>query len=133
MDILISFLLFLHFASIAAAGASVVAMPMIGRQLRLAMPEARAGYGAIAQQVGLAARGAFGMLLLTGLLLVWLRYGGVEALGPWFWVKMFFVAVMAGLMLAGIAFRGRIDPRLFGLLTRLCFAAIIVAAVLAFS
>jgi hypothetical protein len=133
MDILVNFLLFLHFASIAAAGASIVAMPLIGRQLRLAAPEARAGYGAIAQQLGLAARSAFGVLLVTGILMVWLRYGGVEALNPWFWVKMAFVVVMAALMAAGIVLRGRVDPRLFAMLTRLCFAAIIIAAVLAFS
>ena len=33
-------------------------------------------------------------MLVTGPLLVWMRYGNLAAISPWFWVKMIFVVPM---------------------------------------
>ena len=53
--------------------------------MQSAAPEARPVLGGIVQTLGRSAQIAFAVLIISGPLMVWLRYGGVEGLSNWFW------------------------------------------------
>ena len=85
---------------------------------------------------------AFLVLLVSGPLMVWLRYGGLEGMSVWFWVKMALIVVVVLCMVANGYYRGRAQKgdagagRLAGLaanLSRLALVGIVAAAVLAFN
>ena len=51
------------------------------------------------------------VLLITGVGMVFVRYGGVDGLGVWFWVKMAFVALVIVMMILGALLKpGTIKP-----------------------
>ena len=86
-------LLWLHFVGMAAGlgagialsqtGPRMVKGPLEQRELMCGLEKTFSRIG----EVGLAT------LLVTGPLMVWLRYGGVAGFTWWFWLKMVFVAV----------------------------------------
>jgi hypothetical protein len=134
MYTLSNILLFIHLVAFAVGVATNVAMPLVMRQMAAAAPEAKAGYGAISRKLSMNGRVALGVLVLSGVALVWLRYGGVAGLDTWFWVKMILVAVIVLLMVAlAVVDPGRINPRILGTLTRLLLLGIVFAAVFAFN
>lgn len=142
MDTLFDLALMAHLLSLLAAGAAVVAMPLIGGRLATAAPEARPVLGSIAQQIGLFSRVAFGVLLVSGPLMVWLRFGGVAGLSTWFWVKMALIVVMAASMAIGGRYRQKSltgDKQAAGVakmaanVSRLALLGVVVTAVLAFN
>ncbi|MGC4048781.1 MAG: hypothetical protein QM757_04580 [Paludibaculum sp.] len=83
----------------------------------------------------LNARVAMGLLLITGIAMVFVRYNGDFAnMGPWFFVKMGLVAFIIVLMILGAVLKpGTLNPQVMGWLTRLSMAGIIIAAVMAFN
>lgn len=127
-------LLFIHLVAFAVGVATNVAMPLVMRQMALAPAEAKAGYGSIGRKLSMNARAALGVLVLSGIALFWLRYGGVAAFGIWFWIKMVLVVVIV-LLMVGVAAvgPGRINPRIFSTVTRLVLLGIVLAAVFAFN
>ena len=142
MDVVFDLALMAHLLSLLAAGASVIAMPLIGTRMASAPPETRAALGGMARQLGIYSRVAFGVLLVSGPLMLWLRYGGIGGASVWFWVKMALIVVMAAGMAANGYFRRRAaagDGPAFAAakaasnLSRLALLGIIVAAVLAFN
>jgi putative membrane protein len=142
MDIWFNALLLIHLLALMVAGATAVAMPIIGGRMANATPEMRASLGAIGNRLSLNARIALGALLISGPLMLWLRYGGVDGASIWFWVKMALVAVMLAAVFVSssnarriqagdrqaAALQGRI-----GTVSRLAFLGVIIAAVLAFN
>lgn len=45
-------------------------------------------------------------LLVTGVLILWLKYGGLDGASVWFWVKMALIVVMlASIIYGGIQFK----------------------------
>ncbi len=88
MDATFNILLIAHFAGLMLVAAAL--LPLLGMM----------GQGANPAQTSrmLARFGHYGMivLLLSGPLMVWLRYGGVDGLSHWFWAKMGFVLLLAG-------------------------------------
>lgn len=136
MELLFQVCLVLHLLALLVAGGSVVAIPLIGRQMATAGPEVRGSFGGLAQALGRYSQRAFGVLILTGILMVWLRYGGVEGLSPWFWVKMGLIVVVAGGMQAGARLRAKGNRDMANLVawvSRAALVGVIMAAVLAFS
>ena len=142
MDIVFDLLLMAHLLALLAVGALVVAMPLIGAQLTSAAPEVRPVLGGIAQQIGRFAGIAFGVLLVSGPLMVWLRFGGVAGMNVWFWVKMGLIVVIAVAM--GVSGRSRKkamagDPQAAAMvrtgttIARIALVGVVVAAVLAFN
>jgi hypothetical protein len=142
MDIVFDALLMAHLLSLLAAGAVVVVMPMIGARMPGASPETRGTLGGIAQRIGLSSRIAFGVLLVSGPLMVWIRFGGVAGMTVWFWIKMALIVLMA----IGMGVGGRVrasakpgDTRAVAIakaatnVSRLSLVGVIVAAVLAFN
>ena len=81
------------------------------------------------------------LLLVSGPLLVWLKYGGFEAMPPWFWVKMVLVVIaVAGVATHEIAARrfkaGRTDAyrwmAISGRTAGIGMVLVVLCAVLAF-
>ena len=141
MDIVFDIALLAHLLSLLAAGTTVVGMPLIAARMAGAAPETRGVLGGLAQQFGLYSRIAFGVLLLSGGLMVWLRFGGVAGMTVWFWVKMALIVIMA--VAIGISARLRQQAggnpraasisRAAGMVSRLALLGVVVAAVLAFN
>lgn len=134
MDLTFNILLFLHFVALIVGATANVAMPLIMPQMMKAPPEARAGYASIGKTLSLYGRGAVALLIVTGVAMVWLRYGGVAGMNEWFWAKMALVALIVVLMaVTAVVGPGRINPRIFGMVARVLLLGIVLTAVFAFS
>jgi len=136
MDIVFDLLLMAHLLSLLAAGAVVVAVPLIAGRIPAVAPELRPVLGGIAGRLGLFARIAFAVLIVSGPLMIWLRYGGTEGMNAWFWLKMALIVVMAVALGANDALRRRGNVAAAGqaaIVSRLALVGVILAAVLAFN
>ena len=133
MDLVFNFLLIVHLAAFGLAIATTIAAPLIGARIAGAPPDARPLLGGIGKQLQLNVRIAFGLLLI-GISMVYVRYGGFEGQSIWFFVKMGLVVVVLIAMIIGIVTKpGTISPRVMGWITRLAMAGIIISAVMAFN
>ena len=134
MDIVFNILLFIHLVSLVIGAATNVAMPLIAGQMARAAPETRAALGTIARRLSFNSRAALAVLVLSGIALLQVRYGGVEGQSAWFWAKMALVVLVIGLVVAGALIPpGRINPRIYGALTRVVLLGIVLCAVFAFN
>ncbi len=82
------------------------------------------------------------VLLLSGPLLVWVRYGGLEGISHWFWAKMLFVVLLAaGVIISAVSARkmragdaaATARVRFGRIVAVISLLAIVVFAVLAFN
>lgn len=135
MDITFNVLLVVHLAAFGLGISTTFVAPIIGSRMPKAPPEARPTLLGILGRLTLNARVAMGLLLATGIAMVYVRYGGdFLGLGPWFLVKMGLVAFIVAMMILGVVLKpGTLDPRIMGWLTRLSMAGIIISAVMAFN
>ena len=133
MDITFNLLLITHLAALIVAAAGAVTMPIIAARMASATPEAKAQFGAVAGRLFINSRIAFGVLLISGIAMVYVRYGGVEGMSSWFWVKMGLVATVVAMMILGAVRPGLIPQAVSGWVTRLALIGIIVSAVFAFN
>lgn len=133
MDYVFDFLLVSHLVALGVGAASAIAMPIVASRMAGAAAEGRQLLGGIGAQLGRNSRIAVGVLVLTGLLMVWIRYGGVDGLNAWFWVKMALVVLIIAALIVGQVARGRVSPAILGWVTRLSLLGIVIAAVLAFN
>jgi uncharacterized membrane protein len=130
-------LFFIHLAALVAGGANSVVMPIIGSKMATATPEVRASLMGVAMSLAKVGKVAMGTLLVTGVLVLWLKWNFVVP-NAWFWVKMAGIV----LMIVFISLNERAQkaggpdaPRrskMFGQLTALSFALVIFSAVFAF-
>ncbi len=134
MDLTFNILLIIHLAAFGLAISTTIVAPLIGSRMASAPLEARPLLGGIGKRLSLNARLAFGLLLLTGIGMVYVRYGGFEGQSVWFFIKMGLVVVVLIAMIVGIVAKpGTISPRLMGWITRLAMAGIVISAVMAFN
>lgn len=134
MDLTFNILLIIHLAAFGLAISTTIVAPLIGSRIAAAPPEARPLLGGIGKRLSLNARLAFGLLLLTGIAMVYVRYGGFEGQSIWFFIKMGLVVVVLIAMIIGIVAKpGTISPRVMGWITRLAMAGIVISAVMAFN
>ncbi len=134
MDLLFKVMLFLHLAGLAVGTTATVAMPLLGRQLATAAPAAKPALGAVAGKILLYSRLAFGVLIVTGVAMVFLRFNGdFAALGPWFHLKMALVLVVLAAMIVSIMAPARINPRTVGIIIKIAILGIVASAVMAFN
>lgn len=141
-DIWFSIALMAHLFGLMAAGAMLVAMPLIAQRMATATPETRGALAGVAQGIGVGSRIALGVLLISGPIMLWLRYGGTDGASVWFWVKMVLIVTLIIGMGVGDVFRKKMqagDRSAAGVaqgatwLSRLSLVGIIIAAVLAFN
>lgn len=134
METLFNILLMIHLGALVVGGATTVAMPLVGRQMAGAAPETLGRLGPIARQLQLNARIAVGVLLVTGIAMLWLRYdGNAVGLGPWFVAKLTFVGViLVAVVLSLTVSPSRIRPPVLGGIMRLALIGIVICSVMAF-
>ncbi len=140
MDIVNEVLLWVHIIALVVGGTNSVAMPVIGSKMATATPETRATLFAIGDRLATFGKGAMAALLITGPLMLWLKYGWTVP-NFWFWVKMALVVVMlVTISLSAIngkkAQKGDMEAAKkagqFGQITALAFLGVLLTAVLAF-
>ena len=134
MDIVFDILLILHLVALVVGASSTVVMPIVFARMANASPEGKQMLGGIATRSRTNSQIALGVLVISGIAMVWVRYGGVEAFNTWFWVKMALVIVIfATMALGALAPRGSVNPAVLTWVTRLSLLGIVIAAVLAFN
>lgn len=140
MDILVNILLWLHIVALVVGGTNAVVMPVIGSKMATATPEVRTTLFSVGDRLADFGKGAMAVLLITGPLMLWLRYGWTPPNG-WFWVKMALIVVMlVGISLAAInskkaqqgdmAAAGRAKQA--GMVIALAFLGVLLSAVFTF-
>jgi protoporphyrinogen IX oxidase len=135
MDIAFDIALMAHLLSLLAAGAALIGIPVVAARMGSATAETRPLLGGIVQSLGRAAQISFAVLIVSGPLMVWLRYGGVEGLNSWFWVKMALIVVMIGAMIVGGRLRAAGNVAAAGSVawvSRAALVGVVIAAVLTF-
>lgn len=142
MDVVIKLLIFVHIIAFVAGGANGVVGPVIGTRLATATPEVRLSYFDLMNTLSKVGRVAMVALLISGPLVVWLKYGGFGGLNVWFWVKMAMVVVMlVSIILGDINFKKEQAGDVAAAkvadtahkITGLAFAVLVLAAVFAFN
>lgn len=130
---LFQFLLIVHLGAFGLAVTTTIAAPLIGSRMAAAPAEARPLFAAILGRLRLNTRIAIGVLLFTGIAMVVERYGGVDGMNAWFFVKMALVALILVVMVATAVRPNLLPARIMGWVTRLSLVGIVIAAVLAFT
>lgn len=131
-------LFFVHVVAFIAGGANSVVMPIIGSKMATATPEVRANLMDVALRLSKVGKAAMGTLLVTGILVLWLKWNWVIP-NAWFWVKMLAIVAMIVFIVLNERTQkagGPDAPRLgkmYGQLTALSFAVVIFSAIFAFN
>ncbi len=134
-------LLWLHIVGFVVGGATAVTMPLLERQLAAAAPERRSELFSVGNKMIQVGKVAMGVLLISGPLMWWLKWGFTIP-NHWFFAKMGLIVVMLiCIVSSGIAFKkmqagdmsvaGR--SALLGLITLVAGAGVLLSAVLAFN
>ena len=130
-----------HILAFVAGGANSVVMPIIGSRMATATPETRQTLVGIAAALGSVGKVAMGTLLVTGVLVLWLKWNFVIP-NNWFWAKMGFIVLMIVFISLNEATTKRAQPgdqeaakrsRMLGQLTGLAFLGVVLSAVFAFN
>lgn len=131
----------IHIVAFVAGGANSVLMPIMGPRMATATPEVRGQFMGIAEGVAKVGKYAMATLLISGVLVLWLKWDWVIP-NNWFWAKMGFIVVMIVFisineMNAKKAKTGDMAAaarsKTFGQLTGVAFLGVIVSAVFAFN
>ena len=131
-------LFFIHIVAFIAGGANSVVMPIIGSKMATATPEVRASLMGVAMSLATVGKVAMGTLLVTGVLVLWLKWNWVVP-NAWFWVKMAGIVLMIVFITLNERAQKAGGPdaprrsKMFGQLTALSFALVIFSAVFAFN
>jgi putative membrane protein len=134
-------LFFIHIVAFIAGGANSVLMPVIGPKMATATPDVRASLMSIVEAVAKVGKYAMATLLITGVLVLWLKWNWVVP-NFWFWIKMAGIVAMLVLislneMNAKKAKAGDMaaaaNSKRFGQLTGVAFLVVILSAVFAFN
>jgi len=141
MDIIIILVLWVHLLSLGLGGTAAFGISVVGSKMPTAAPEARPTLLKVMQDLSTIGRIGLGLLIITGPLLIWLKYGGYGGVNIWFWIKMVLVLVLlASVTYSGILFKrvragdkaaAQLSPRV-GMVSMLTFVAIIFSAAFAF-
>jgi uncharacterized membrane protein len=141
MEIVNGILFWIHLVALVGGGATAVVMPIIGKQMPTATPEARAALLALGYRISVAGRGAIGALIVTGPLLFWLKWDFSPPSMIWFGIKMVLVvALLVGVSIAGVNLKkaqsgdatAAATARRVGPINGMILLGIILAAVFAF-
>lgn len=141
MTVIVNVLIWLHIVGFALGMAGGMGMGQVGPRLAAAAPDQRPVWEGLAKGFSGVSGVGLALLLVTGPLVLWLKWDGGAGLGPAFMVKMGLVVAVAvafGLGKSGMARLRRGDAggarlmRLAGPVTGLSALAAALAAVFAF-
>lgn len=134
-------LFIIHIIAFVVGGANSVVMPLIGPKMATASPDTRAALTDLAEKLSKTGKWAMLTLLVTGVLVLWLKWDWAVP-NVWFWIKMAFVAAMlvfislnevnARKARAGDAAAAR-QAAQFGQFTAIAFLGVIISAIFAFN
>lgn len=134
-------LFIIHIIAFVVGGANSVVMPLIGPKMATASPDIRAALTDVAEKLSKTGKWAMLTLLVTGVLVLWLKWDWAVP-NVWFWIKMAFVAAMlvfislnevnARKARAGDAAAAR-QAAQFGQFTAIAFLGVIISAIFAFN
>jgi len=93
MHALLILLLWLHFIGIGLAVGGGVALSQVGPRLIAAPVADRKDLWAFETVFGRLGAAGIAMLVTTGPLMLWLKFGGPAGLNHWFWVKLALVGI----------------------------------------
>lgn len=93
MVVFTSVLLWVHFLALALGTGGGIAMMQVGPRLVAAAPDQRETWWPLATVFSRIAGAGFLLALVTGPLMLWLKYGGLGAVNGWFTLKLALVAV----------------------------------------
>lgn len=99
MDVLIDILFWIHLVSLGLGGAAAFGLPVVGSKMAGANAETRPLLFSIANGLSTVGRVGIGLLLVSGPLMIWLKFGGFANLSSWFWVKMVLVLLLLGVVI----------------------------------
>ena len=134
MEIVTKFMVFLHLTGLAFGAVANVVMPFIGAEMARAESATMASLGRIAGKVQAYSKISLAVILVSGVALVFLRYGGnVVSLGPWFLAKMVMVVALVGYVALTIFAPKLLNPKIGGMASRLLLLGIIATAVISFN
>lgn len=142
MEIFLNILLMLHFLGLAMGMGTGLALSRVSPKLAEAEGTTRSTLFSIATALGKNGHIGLGLLLVTGILMVVLKYQGISSFGTWFWIKMVFVVILsASVGMGSAAYRkaaagedGALQrTKMFGAINGVSSLAIIVSAVMAFN
>ncbi|MBU1176532.1 MAG: hypothetical protein KKH72_14100 [Alphaproteobacteria bacterium] len=106
MDIVVNILVALHLLGLVIGMGSGMALGVLGARTRTAPPDHKGLLFAIGNVLGRNGQIGLGLLWVTGIAVVLLKYNGVAGLTWWFWVKMALVVVLsASVGIGGAAYR----------------------------
>ena len=94
MDIVFKVMLWLHLMGLVAGSGSGIANSAIGPAIAAAGPETRPTLWKLAHIMSRTAMMGFGILLVTGPIMLLLRYSSLSEIPQMFWVKMGLVAAL---------------------------------------
>ena len=103
MEFLNTMLIWVHLGALALGGAATFGLPAVASQMPKATPEGRKSLVGAMMLLRRLGGIAIGLMILSGLVLIWSRYGGPGAMTVWFWVKM--VLVVGFILLIGVSRR----------------------------
>ena len=135
-------LLWAHLAALAAGIGGGLGMSQVGPRLVNGPVDQRATWWPLAQAFRMLSNGGLVVMLVTGPLMVWLKYGGASGLNVWFTAKMALIGVaivLIGASEIGLARLKRGDESgaklamATGPLIGVTFFVVILAAVFAFN
>lgn len=92
MRILTDILLWLHLLGVAMGVGVGIAMSRVGPKIISAPADERRHFWPLGKFLARVIAAGVVVLLITGPLMLWLKFGGTAGLGWSFWVKMLFVA-----------------------------------------
>jgi hypothetical protein len=142
MAVVVNLLLWAHFVALALGIGGGLAMSQVGPRLAAAAPDQRATWWPLATVFSHIATVGLVLLLITGPLILWLKFGGFGGLNAWFTLKMALVAVAVvtiGLSHWGLGRLRRGDEgggrlmAITGPLTMLTVLGVVLSAVFAFN
>jgi uncharacterized membrane protein len=142
MEVINNLLLWVHLIGLGFGGAAAFGMPVVGRQLTGATPQARPVLFAVVHGLSRLGQVGLGLLIVTGLLMIWLKFGGTSGFSWWFSLKMGLVVLLiVGVVLAvrlarriesGDAAAAALIPRV-GAANAVLLLAIVLCAAFAFN
>lgn len=94
MDVLNNILFWIHLVSLSLGGVGAFGLPVVGRMMATATAETRPTLFKVAHGLSSVSRAGLGGLIITGPLLVWLKFGGTAGFTTWFWAKMVLVVLL---------------------------------------
>jgi putative membrane protein len=135
-------LLWIHIVALVAGGSNTVVMPIIGATLPKVDEQTRATLFRIGFHMATVGKVAAAALLISGPLLLWLKYGGLLGATSWFWAKMVLIVVMiAAIVFEETNFKklalgdqaAARNSKLGGIIATVAFLGVLLAAVFAFN